>query len=92
MGLADGIIDLVESGETMRASKLHSIHTLLETQATLITNKKPVDPARAQLIKMVVRRIQGVIDAERFVLGKFISLYQNLTLFCSSVQYSEVCS
>ncbi len=56
----------------MRASKLHSIHTLLETQATLISNKKAVEESTSQLIKMVVRRIQGVIDAERFVLGKYL--------------------
>ncbi|KAE8232722.1 hypothetical protein CF326_g2241 [Tilletia indica] len=36
LGVADGIVDLVESGETMRACGLHPISTLLSSQAVLI--------------------------------------------------------
>lgn len=40
LGLADGIVDLVESGETMRAAKLSAIGKLLSSQAVLICNPK----------------------------------------------------
>ena len=42
LGLADGIVDLVESGDTMRAAKLHPIETILESEAVLICNRKKV--------------------------------------------------
>ncbi|KAL9932662.1 hypothetical protein V8E36_008361 [Tilletia maclaganii] len=41
LGVADGIVDLVESGETMRACGLHPIGTLLSSQAVLIRATKP---------------------------------------------------
>ncbi len=41
LGLADGIVDLVESGETMRACGLTAISTLLSSQAVLIKSATP---------------------------------------------------
>ncbi|KAJ2995192.1 ATP phosphoribosyltransferase (ATP-PRTase) (ATP-PRT) [Globomyces sp. JEL0801] len=66
LGLADAIVDLVESGETMRAAKLTPIATLLTSQASLICNvqKHNTNP----LIETIRRRIQGVITAQKFVL------------------------
>ncbi|KAJ3122130.1 ATP phosphoribosyltransferase (ATP-PRTase) (ATP-PRT) [Nowakowskiella sp. JEL0407] len=69
LGLADGIIDLVESGETMRAAKLHAIDTVLKTQAVLICN--PNKHASNPLIETLKRRIQGVIAAQKFVLCEY---------------------
>lgn len=40
LGVADGIVDLVESGETMRACGLKAIETLLSTSAHLIENEE----------------------------------------------------
>ncbi|CEG76295.1 Putative ATP phosphoribosyltransferase [Rhizopus microsporus] len=65
LGLADGIIDLVESGETMRAAGLHDIHTLLETQAVLMSNK---NSHHQDLVDKIASRIRGVITAEKYVL------------------------
>ncbi|KAI9269787.1 hypothetical protein BY458DRAFT_436455 [Sporodiniella umbellata] len=65
LGLADGIIDLVESGETMRAAGLHDIHTLLETQSVLMSNQH--SPHQA-LIDKIASRIRGVIAADKYVL------------------------
>ena len=39
LGVADGIVDLVESGDTMRAAGLHAIDTVVESTAVLITSK-----------------------------------------------------
>ncbi|CAO3591160.1 unnamed protein product [Absidia cylindrospora] len=65
LGLANGIIDLVESGETMRAAGLHDIHTLMTTESVLIGNK---NSQHQDLIAKLTSRIRGVITASKFVL------------------------
>ncbi|KAG9291821.1 hypothetical protein G9A89_012106 [Geosiphon pyriformis] len=65
LGLADGIVDLVESGETMKAAGLHPISTILTTQAVLIRNKKCSNP---DLVTKITSRIRGVIAAQKYVL------------------------
>jgi ATP phosphoribosyltransferase len=69
LGLADGIVDLVESGSTMRAAKLMPIATLLTSEAVLICNsqKHSTNP----LIEKIKKRIEGVIAAQRYVLVTF---------------------
>ncbi|KAJ3114756.1 ATP phosphoribosyltransferase (ATP-PRTase) (ATP-PRT) [Phlyctochytrium bullatum] len=66
LGLADAIVDLVESGETMHAAKLHDIETLLTSEAVLLCN--PKKHLTNPLIERVKRRIEGVIVAQRYVL------------------------
>ncbi|KAI9017471.1 hypothetical protein BC832DRAFT_588733 [Gaertneriomyces semiglobifer] len=69
LGLADGIVDLVESGETMREAKLHAIATLISSQAVLICNRKKRDTN--PLIATIQARIQGVIAAQKYVLCNY---------------------
>jgi len=64
MGLADGIVDLVESGETMRAAGLTRIHNILTTQAVLISNPHT---KQQDLIDKIKGRIQGVVAASKYV-------------------------
>ncbi|KAF8939952.1 ATP phosphoribosyltransferase (ATP-PRTase) (ATP-PRT) [Dissophora ornata] len=64
LGLADGIVDLVESGETMQAAGLHDIETILSSQAVLIASKKPSHP---DLVQTIAGRIKGVIAAQKYV-------------------------
>ncbi|CEH18024.1 atp phosphoribosyltransferase [Ceraceosorus bombacis] len=71
LGLADGIVDLVESGETMRACGLHAIATLLQSQAVLIRPTTPHARANVSLIKLVTNRIKGVIAASKYVLVEY---------------------
>lgn len=68
LGLADGIVDLVESGETMRACGLHEIGTLLSSQAVLIKSAAPHPRSNTALINLITSRIRGVIAASRYVL------------------------
>lgn len=70
LGLADGIVDLVESGETMRAAGLHPIATLLTSEAVLIKANKP-DPKHDELINRISGRIAGVIAAGKYVLCNY---------------------
>ncbi|ORX54985.1 mitochondrial carrier [Hesseltinella vesiculosa] len=76
LGLADGIIDLVESGETMRAAGLHDIHTLMSTQAVLLANK---NTKHKELVSKLASRIRGVITASKFVLCTYNIERKNLT-------------
>ncbi|KAJ4301185.1 ATP phosphoribosyltransferase (ATP-PRTase) (ATP-PRT) [Kalmusia sp. IMI 367209] len=65
LGVADGIVDLVESGETMRAAGLHAISTVVDTSAILIKSKHPSD---SKLVDLITARIKGVITAQKYVL------------------------
>lgn len=65
LGVADGIVDLVESGETMRAAGLKAISTVLSSTAVLIKSRHPSDPA---LVDLIASRIRGVITAQKYVL------------------------
>ncbi|KAF3916529.1 hypothetical protein ABW20_dc0101807 [Dactylellina cionopaga] len=65
LGVADGIVDLVESGETMKAAGLKAISTVMETQAVLIRSKTARNPKLADVIQS---RIHGVITAKKYVL------------------------
>ncbi|KAJ2033489.1 ATP phosphoribosyltransferase (ATP-PRTase) (ATP-PRT) [Coemansia sp. RSA 2337] len=68
LGLADGIVDLVESGDTMRAAGLHAIDTILETESVLITNQNPRFPRLAETIK---KRVEGILTARQYVLCQY---------------------
>lgn len=65
LGVADGIVDLVESGETMKAAGLKAIDTVIESSAVLIRSKRTSNP---KLVDLLAARIRGVINAQRFVL------------------------
>ncbi|EGG11595.1 uncharacterized protein MELLADRAFT_70844 [Melampsora larici-populina 98AG31] len=72
LGLADGIVDLVESGETMRAAGLHAIHTLMTSEAVLIkSTRKPRGETQRLLTELVTSRIKGVVAAARYVLCQY---------------------
>lgn len=66
LGLADGIVDLVESGETMRAAKLTALANIMPSQAVLICN--PSKWSSNPLINTIMNRIKGVIAAQKYVL------------------------
>ncbi|KAI1367996.1 hypothetical protein F5Y08DRAFT_296915 [Xylaria arbuscula] len=68
LGVADGIVDLVESGETMKAAGLKPIDTVVETSAILIKSRKPSNP---ELVELIAQRIRGVITAQRYVLCQY---------------------
>ncbi|CAI5759817.1 unnamed protein product [Candida verbasci] len=68
LGVADAIVDLVESGETMKAAGLKAIDTILETSAHLISSKTPKFP---DLVKTIRQRIEGVLAAQEYVLCNY---------------------
>lgn len=58
LGLADGIVDLVETGTTMRAAGLEMVTTVMETETVLIKNKSTKNEA---LVARILKRIQGYL-------------------------------
>jgi len=64
LGLAHGIVDLVESGETMRAAGLHAVGDVMQSEAVLITNKKS---KHQNLIEKITSRIEGALLAKKYV-------------------------
>ncbi|CUA75282.1 ATP phosphoribosyltransferase [Rhizoctonia solani] len=78
LGLADGIVDLVESGDTMRAAGLHAIATLLESEAVLITSSTPKHPHLRPLQDQITQRIAGVLASQRYVLCQYNIKRENL--------------
>ena len=68
LGVADGIVDLVESGETMRAAGLKAIDTVVESTAVLIKSRKV---SNEKLVSLIAARIRGVITAQRYILCQY---------------------
>lgn len=65
LGLADGIVDLVETGTTMRAAGLEEVAVLMETETVLIANPKT---KQRDLIELVRKRFEGYLTAQRYVM------------------------
>lgn len=65
LGVCDAIVDLVESGETMRAAGLKPIGTVMETSANLIAS---THPTHANILSIIKERISGVLAAKKYVL------------------------
>ncbi|DBA02021.1 TPA: hypothetical protein N0F65_000268 [Lagenidium giganteum] len=63
LGLADGIVDLVETGTTMKAAGLELVSTIMETEAVLIMNPKST---KAALAHKIHQRILGYITATKY--------------------------
>ncbi|KAI1174956.1 hypothetical protein F4777DRAFT_552037 [Nemania sp. FL0916] len=74
LGVADGIVDLVESGETMKAAGLKPIDTVVESSAILIKSRNPSNP---DLVALIAQRIRGVITAQKYVLCSY-NIQRNL--------------
>lgn len=68
LGLADAIVDLVESGDTLRDNGLDVIETVAASQAVLIQSQKPRDE---NICNIIVRRIQGVLTAQQYTVLEY---------------------
>jgi ATP phosphoribosyltransferase len=67
-GLVDAIVEITETGTTLRAQGLKIIHTLLETNTKLIANKKSMqDTWKKQKIQQIALLLHGALNAEKMV-------------------------
>ncbi|XP_065834291.1 uncharacterized protein [Oscarella lobularis] len=65
LGLAEAVVDLVESGDTMRAAGLKEVAEIMSSQAVLIGNPKT---SKKDVMSLVARRVKGIVDAEKYVM------------------------
>ena len=67
-GLVDAIVEVTETGSTIRAHGLKIIHTMLETNTKLIANKAAwADEAKRQKIENLALLLQGALNADGMV-------------------------
>ena len=62
--LVDAIVDLTETGNSIRANKLRIVDTILETNTKLIANRKSwADPAKRKKIETIALLLTGALEA-----------------------------
>ena len=67
-GLVDAIVEVTETGSTIRAHGLKIIHTLLESNTKLIANPSAMkDPWKKQKIEQIALLLDGALKAESMV-------------------------
>ena len=63
--LIDAIVDITETGSSLRANKLRIVDTLLETNTKFIANKSSwADPAKRRKIETIALLLRGALEAE----------------------------
>ncbi len=63
--LVDAIVDITETGSSLRANKLRIVDTLLETNTKLIANKVAwANPAKRKKIETIALLLRGALEAE----------------------------
>jgi ATP phosphoribosyltransferase len=68
LGVADGIVDLVETGSTLAANRLRILDEIGQYETVLIQNKNCHDPNTAD---RVVRRLEGVTLARDYAMLEY---------------------
>jgi ATP phosphoribosyltransferase len=67
-GLADAIVEVTETGSTIRAHGLKIIHELMQSNTQIIANRESwKDPWKKEKIKQIVLLLQGALRAEKMV-------------------------
>ena len=62
--LADAIVEITETGSSLRANRLHIIDTVLESRTVFVANTAAVkDPWKQEKISNIVLLLQGAISA-----------------------------
>ncbi len=70
--LADAIVDITETGSSIKANKLRVVETLMETTTVLIANKASwADKAKRAKIEQIALMLRGALDAQHMVGLKF---------------------
>lgn len=63
--LVDAIVDITETGSSLRANKLRIVDTLLETNTKLIANKASwANPVKRKKIETIALLLKGALEAE----------------------------
>jgi len=68
LGVADAIVDLIETGSTLAANQLRVLTEIGQYETVLIQNSKQQE---AELVNRIVRRVNGVIIAKAYSLLEY---------------------
>ena len=68
LGVADAIVDLVETGSTLAANRLRILDEIGQYQTVLVQNRTAREP---ELADRVVRRLEGVVIARSYSLLEY---------------------
>lgn len=68
LGVADAIVDLVETGSTLAANRLHVLTDIGQYETVLIQNRRRNN---ASIVDRVVRRLEGVVIARDYSLLEY---------------------
>ena len=68
LGVADGIVDLVETGSTLAANRLRILDSIASYETVLVQNPKT---KHAEQIDRIVRRLEGVVIARSYSLLEY---------------------
>jgi ATP phosphoribosyltransferase len=68
LGLADAVVDLVETGTTMRAAGLEVVGEVIATEAILISNPHS---EHKDILKLIKRRIEGYHTSTKYVMMSY---------------------
>jgi ATP phosphoribosyltransferase len=67
LGVADAIVELTATGSSLQLNDLRSIHTILESEAVLIGNRRSLeDPEKRDNIDRLLMRIRAVDAAAKY--------------------------
>jgi ATP phosphoribosyltransferase len=70
-GVVDAIVDVTETGSTLRANGLRIIHNLLTTNTQLIANRAAFqDPFKREKIEQIHMLLQSALEARKMVMLK----------------------
>jgi ATP phosphoribosyltransferase len=82
--LADAIVELTETGSSLKANKLRIVDVMLESTTRIIANKKAWhDPWKKKKIENMTMLLQGALAAEEKVGLKMNAPKKNLKEICS---------
>lgn len=75
LGLADAVVDLVETGTTMRAAGLDVVSDIMSTECVLISN---LHTKHRKMVHKIVGRINGYFTAQKYMLMVYNMPKKNL--------------
>ena len=84
--LVDAIVDIIETGSSLRANKLRIVSTLMETNTKLIANKASwADPVKRRKIEVISLLLRGALEAETKVGLKMNALRTSLEAISKTI-------
>jgi ATP phosphoribosyltransferase len=67
-GLVDAVVELTETGSSLRANKLRIVSTVCESTTQFIANKKSYnDPWKRKKMEQIILLLKGALEAENMV-------------------------